>query len=629
MQWSEGLICVFCIYLMIKVYIFENMMKKYYLLSLILVIAAKVHAEPSTVLQNVYGRQTTSLNGYWQIIVDPFDNGYYDYRLKINPNGFFKNAKPRDKSDLVEYSFDSSHQLAVPGDWNTQDDKLFFYEGSIWYKKDFTYNKKSDKRLFLYFGAVNYLANVYLNGEPLGTHEGGFTPFHFDITDKVKDGDNFVVLRVNNIRKPENVPTVNFDWWNYGGITRDVLLVETPEIFVDDYLLQLPKGKYNEIAGYVKLNKPQAGVAVTLRVPELNVNQKMLTDNEGKAFFSYKVKPLLWSPENPKRYDVEIQTNDEVIKDKIGFRQIETQGKSILLNGKKTFLRGISIHEEAPFRQGRIYSEEESKILLGWAKELGCNFVRLAHYPHNEHMVRAAEEMGLMVWSEIPVYWTIQWDNPDTYANASRQLSDMMERDKNRCAIIVWSVANETPHSEARDKFLTGLAQQVREKDQTRLLSMAMEVTGTRNNVSRVEDNMSRHVDIISFNNYLGWYGGSAEDCKTRQWEIPYDKPFFVSEFGGGALQGLHGDKDQRWTEEYQEELYRNTLEMYNRVEGFAGASPWILMDFRSPRRQLNGIQDFFNRKGVISERGMKKKAFYVLQRFYQQKKEEFNVKDH
>ena len=215
-------------------------MKKFYLFSLILSVTAIVNAQSSTVLQNVYGRQVTSLNGYWQIIVDPFDNGYYDYRLKINPNGFFKNAKPRDKSDLVEYSFDSSHQLAVPGDWNTQGDKLFFYEGSIWYKKDFAYNKKSGKRLFLYFGAVNYLTNVYLNGEPLGTHEGGFTPFHFDITDKVKDGDNFVVLRVNNVRKPENVPTVNFDWWNYGGL-RDVLLVETPEIFVDDYLLQLPR----------------------------------------------------------------------------------------------------------------------------------------------------------------------------------------------------------------------------------------------------------------------------------------------------------------------------------------------------------------------------------------------------
>ena len=585
------------------------------------------YAPESPVLQNVYARHTFSLNGSWRAIVDPFDNGFYDYRLKENPNGFFKNQKMRDKSDLVEYNFDTAQQLMVPGDWNTQNDKLFFYEGSVWYKKDFTYNKKADTRVYLYFGAVNYLANVYLNGEKVGVHEGGFTPFYFDVTDKLREGDNFVVLRVNNERKPEGVPTVNSDWWNYGGITRDVLLVETPEVSVDDYLVQLPKGKYNEITGYVKLSKPVPGVKIQIRIPELKITQTLTTDEQGKAAFACKAKPQLWSPENPKLYAVEVRNGAEVLEDKIGFRQIETKGKSLLLNGKQTFLRGISIHEEAPYRQGRVYSKEESLLLLNWAKELGCNFVRLAHYPHNEHMVRAAEEMGLMVWSEIPVYWTIHWDNPDTYHNASAQLNDMMERDKNRCSVIIWSVANETPHSDARDNFLARLAKQVRNKDNTRLLSMAMEVTGTKNNISQVKDYMSEYVDIISFNNYLGWYGGTPEDCKTRQWDIPYDKPFFISEFGGGALQGLHGDKTERWTEEYQEELYKNTLDMYNRVDGFAGTSPWILMDFRSTRRQLNGIQDFFNRKGVISERGVRKKAFYVLQDFYRSKKAEYEQK--
>jgi len=266
-------------------------------------------------------------------------------------------------------------------------------------------------------------------------------------------------------------------------------------------------------------------------------------------------------------------------------------------------------------------------ILLGWAKELGCNFVRLAHYPHNEFMVRAAEEMGLMVWSETPVYWTIQWENPATFANASNQLNDMMDRDKNRCGIVVWSVANETPHSDARDNFLGRMAQQVKTKDNTRLLSMAMEVTGTKDNVSNVSDNMNKYVDIVSFNSYLGWYNGSIEDCKTRQWNIPYDKPFFISEFGGCALQGKHGEKTEKWTEEYQEYLYQETLKMYDRQDGFAGTSPWILMDFRSARRQLTGIQDFFNRKGVISERGIRKKAFYVLQEYYKNKKEQYQDK--
>jgi beta-glucuronidase len=572
------------------------------------------------VLQNVYARDFQTLNGSWNYIIDPFDMGYYDYRLKENPNGFFKNQKARHKADLVEYNFDTAPLMTIPADWNTRDSRLFFYEGSVWFKKDFEYTPKQGKKTWLYLGAVNYDAKVYLNGEKIGEHIGGFTPFSLDITGKVKSGSNFIVVRVNNERIPEGVPTVNADWWNYGGITREILLVDVPEVFIDDYTIRLEKGKYDRIEGKLQLNQAIAGKTVTVEIPELKIKQTVLTGETGAASFNMKAKPELWSPENPKLYDVSLSLAEETLQDKIGFRQIETVGKEIRLNGKKVFLRGISIHEEAPFRQGRAWSPDDAKVLLGWAKELGCNFVRLAHYPHNEYMVREAERLGLMVWSEIPVYWTIHWNNTGTYANARKQLNDMIDRDKNRCAIVIWSVANETPHSADRDRFLADLAGFAREKDNTRLISMAMEVTGTRNNTSKVEDYMSRYVDIISFNNYLGWYGGTIEDAKTRHWEIPYDKPFFVSEFGAGALQGKHGDKTEIWTEEYQAELYRHTLAMYDRVEGFAGTSPWILVDFHSPRRQLNGIQDFFNRKGLISNNGVKKQAFFVLQDFYKQK---------
>ncbi len=595
-------------------------MKKYVVFLAALCLGLSLRAQP--VLQNVYARETMTLNGLWNYIVDPLDNGYYDYRRQPMKNGFFLNAKAVNMGDLVEYDFDKAATMSIPGDWNTQDEKLFFYEGTVWFKKDFTCENKPGTRVHLYFGAVNYECNVYVNGKLAGSHEGGFTPFSFDITSLLREGNNFVIVRVNNERKPEGVPTLNFDWWNYGGITRDVMLVRTPDVFIDDYLVRLPKGSYDAIEGYVQLNEPREGVKVQMEVPGLKITHAMVTDKQGRAGFLLKGKPRLWTSEDPYQYEVKVSAAGETLCDRIGFRQIETKGRKILLNGKETFLRGISIHEEAPFRQGRVSGRDESKVLLGWAKELGCNFVRLAHYPHNEHMVRAAEEMGLMVWSEIPVYWTVQFDNPNSFANASAQLRDMMDRDKNRCAIVIWSVANETPHSAARDEFLGKLALQVREKDSTRLVSMAMEVSGTKDNVSRVEDNMSRYVDIISFNHYLGWYGGTPRDCQTRQWDIPYDKPFFVSEFGGGALQGLHGDPQQRWTEEYQAEIYRNTLEMFERTEGFAGTSPWILMDFRSPRRQLDGIQDFFNRKGLISERGIKKQAFYVLQDFYGQKTE-------
>jgi len=575
-------------------------------------------------IQNVYGRSHTTLNGSWNYIIDPFDMGYYDYRLNVNPNGFFKNRKAKNERDLVEYNFDTAPLMTIPSDWNTKNKQLFFYEGSIWFKKDFEYHKKERQKTFVYFGAVNYDAKVYLNGKKIGDHIGGYTPFNFDITDKVKDGNNFIIVRVNNNRIPEGIPTVNSDWWNYGGITREVLLVDVPDLFVEDYQLHLEKGKYNHIVGNVKLNEKIAGKKVTLSIPELNIEKTLKTDANGLAQISIKAKPELWSPQNPKLYDIAFVFDGKKVKDQIGFKNIETKGKAIYLNGKQVFFRGISIHEEAPFRQGRAWNADDAKILLGWAKELGCNFVRLAHYPHNEYMVREAEKMGIMVWSEIPVYWTIHWKNKATYANAKKQLEDMIDRDKNRCAVTVWSIANETPHSEARDLFLSQLATVAREKDNTRLISMAMEVSGQGKDLSKVEDNMNKYVDIISFNSYLAWYGGKLEDLPRRKWKIPYNKPFFISEFGAGALQGKHGQDTEIWTEEYQARLYRETLKMFDKVEGFSGTSPWILVDFYSPRRQLNGIQDFFNRKGIISNNGVKKEAFYELQKFYKKKAKEF-----
>ena len=598
-------------------------MKKF-ILVFVLLFPVLLNAQDE-LIQNVYGRERVTLDGSWNYIVDPFDMGYYDYRLKENPNGFFRNRKAQNKSDLVEYNFDTSPLMVIPSDWNTRDPKLFFYEGSVWFKKDFNYTKKQGQKTFVYFGAVNYDTKVYLNGEKIGEHIGGFTPFNFDITEKVKEGSNFLIVRVNNERHPEGVPTINADWWNYGGITREVLIVDVPDVFINDYLVQLEKGKYDHISGTIKLNREEAGKVIEVIIPELKINETFVTDNQGVAKISIHAKPELWSPENPKLYDVIIKNDGEEIKDQIGFRQIETRGKEILLNGKKVFFRGVCIHEEAPFRQGRAWSPDHAKILLGWAKELGCNFVRLAHYPHNEYMIREAEKMGIMVWSEIPVYWTIHWENKDTYANAQKQLDDMISRDKNRCAVTVWSIANETPHSDARDAFLGQLAKYAREKDNTRLISMAMEVTGESKNTSKVEDNMNQYVDIISFNSYLGWYGGTIDDLKTRQWNIPYDKPIFISEFGAGALQGKHGNVDEIWTEEYQAELYKQTLAMFNKVDGFSGTSPWILVDFYSPRRQLNGIQDFFNRKGLISNNGVKKQAFYELHEFYKKKTAEYN----
>ena len=567
------------------------------LCTLILLVAAlTVKAKDIPQVANILGRQTTSLNGPWHYIVDVQEEGYYDYRMKPMRNGFFINAKPQRPEDLIEYDFDKAETMQIPGDWNTQDQRLFFYEGTVWLKRSFEFHPETGRRTLLYFGAVNYDAHVYVNGQKAGHHQGGFTPFNYDVTDLLKDGENQVIVKVDNKRHPEDVPTQIFDWWNYGGITRDVLLVSVAPTYVENYKLQLASLEGRLLQFSAKLNKAEAGHTITLRIPELKIVKKLTTSDDGSATISMKAKPQLWSPENPKLYKVEIQLGDETISDEIGFRTIETRGKQILLNGEPIFLKGISIHEEKPNGGGRANSTEDAHTLLSWAKELGCNYVRLAHYPHNEYAVREAERMGILVWSEIPVYWTIAWTNPATYANAERQLNDMIARDQNRANVIIWSIANETPHSAERDQFLGNLAKHARQLDPTRLISMAMEVTGASNYHNILHDNMSDLVDVVSFNQYIGWYR-DVNDASKMTWEIPYDKPVIISEFGGGAKYGLHGAKNQRWTEEFQENLYRENCAMLDKIDGLAGTTPWILKDFRSPRRVLTGIQDYYATK--------------------------------
>jgi len=209
------------------------------LISLIFLLASIpcVRAQQPGLIANPDGRKTISLDGQWRTIIDPYETGYYDYRYQPSANGFFKDAKPKTKSDLIEYDFDTSESLNVPGDWNSQHERLLLYEGTVWYKKSFDYQRKEGTRLFVYFGAANYRADVYLNGEKIGQHEGGFTPFNFEITRLVRDTGNFLIVKVDNKRRRDAVPTLMTDWWNYGGLTRQVKLVEMPGTFVQDYFI--------------------------------------------------------------------------------------------------------------------------------------------------------------------------------------------------------------------------------------------------------------------------------------------------------------------------------------------------------------------------------------------------------
>lgn len=598
---------------------------KFLLVGMMMIPSFVVFAQKAPLIMNISGRDITSLDGQWKTIVDPFENGYYDYRLRPYDGGYAQDHTYSDKTQLQEYDFETDKLLFVPGDWNTQRDQLYYYEGTVWYRKRFEYTLEPGKRLFLNFGAANYEAIVWLNGKRLGEHIGGFTPFVFEITDRLKPGENSLVVKVDNKRKPEAVPTVNSDWWNFGGITRPVHLVETSSTFIRDYYVQLKKNDKRRIEGWVRLDGTQKQQEVKISIPELDVVQTVKTDENGYATFSLKASPVLWTPENPKLYSVVLSSETDSLTDNIGFRTIRTEGTKILLNDKEIFCRGVSIHEETAYYSGRAYSSDQAETLLGWAKDMGCNFVRLAHYPHNEEMVKAAERMGLLVWSEIPVYWTIHWNNPDTYENAEQQLEDMITRDKNRCNIIIWSIANETPKSDERLDFLTRLASKARSMDDVRLIGAAMEKEEIEPGIMTVNDPLGEVLDIISFNEYVGWYDGNSDKCDRVNWRFDIQKPVFISEFGAGALYGRHGNKNERFTEEYQEDMYIKHINMLKRIPGLSGVTPWILKDFRSPRRHVPEIQDDFNRKGLISDKGQKKKAFFVMKQWYEDLKKAYD----
>jgi beta-glucuronidase len=318
---------------------------------------------------------------------------------------------------------------------------------------------------------------------------------------------------------------------------------------------------------------------------------------------------------------VRFASGDDVLDDRVGFRTIDVRGHDILLNGKPIFLRGICIHaEEFGADPTRAITPAAARALLTEAKQgLHANFVRLAHYPHPETMLRAADELGLLVWSEIPVYWLVDFTNPQTLKTALKMQTESIERDRNRASIIIWSVGNETPVGDARNAFLRSLIANARHLDDTRLVSAAL-LASRRGNVQTIDDPIAPDLDVLAANTYNGWYSGDPlSTLPSIEWREPLDKPLIFSELGAGALAGYHDDPahPHKFSEEFQAEFYRQTLAEASKVRFLRGLSPWILKDFRSPNRQHPIYQQGWNRKGLESETGQRKAAFDVLANYY------------
>ena len=630
------------------------------------------YAKPSNLIGWIDNREYLSLNGQWKYIVDPMNNGLPETSFF---GGFPENKTQKDGYELIEYNFDQADVINVPGAWNEQKDELFFYQGSIWLFKKFNFNIDPNKLNHLYIGASNFSTKIFLNGERVGQFNSGYTAFNFDISDYLIDGENVLLVQINANLSENSVPTKKTDWWPYGGLVGDVLIVNTPKIFIENAYVQISDLQKKQLNFRAKLNLNK-NMNIKLIIDELNLQRSFTTNKNGEIDEFIKFKNIdLWSPDNPKLYNITVKIEGDEIVDQIGFREIKTKGKQIFLNGTPIKFKGISMHAEPIGEKGIAFSKAHFESLVTTSKELNINFIRAAHYPYTRHMAKVCDELGIMLWEEIPVYWNINWTNKQTKEDALNMLSNLVTRDWNRASVVVWSLGNETPFSKDRMTFMNDLKDRLGELDVSRLTSAAI-LSGDAQTFSKlisiiakvglekkdltakerhifeeivknvpiplekllpfeinINDPLANELDLIAYNEYFGWYYSSFFSAQIGIREsllreimfelMPsfiirseFNKPIHISEFGAGAKHSFK-KTNQVWSEEYQAKVYLKQLEMLKSNPQVQGISPWILKDFRSMMRPLNNVQDFYNRKGLIDENGNKKQAFSVLSNFY------------
>ena len=551
-------------------------------------------------------RPRFSLNGRWNFTVDRFDTGlrqhwYRDCHLPIEG-----------RTAPWDYDVANGETAEVPSCWNLARPEYFHYEGTAWYGRRFLYEReRENERVMLRVGAAHYDSKVFLNGRFLGHHLGGSTPFFLELTNELAR-ENWLFLAVNNERTLDRVPMRHCDWFNYGGVFREVDLIRLPAVFIKDFFVYLvPDGRFKTIQIEISLSDPIDSEAF-LTIAELGL-EKRLPIRGGKASARVEASALLWSPDHPKLYDVSLRVQEDQIKDRIGFREIRTDGQAILLNGQPIKLRGISAHED-DHREGRVSNDADIKRRFGHAKELGCNFMRLAHYPHHERAAEIADEIGLLLWEEISVYWSIAFENRSTFEDADNQLSELIKRDRNRASVIAWGVGNENADTGARLAFMRRLTATARRLDPSRLVAAACLVN---QEAKRIEDRLTRYLDLVGINEYYGWYEPDFADLLAIGEAYDQDRPLIITETGADAPKGRRSPEKALFSEDQMLACYQAQFETIQRLPAVQGFCPWILYDFRSERRK-NSFQRGYNRKGLIdADKQTKKIAFDALKHFY------------
>jgi len=501
-------------------------------------------------------------------------NGKWKAKPDINNQGIVKkwyisdNYNPNDSEFL---------DIEIPNSFNTLDG-FEVYEGYFWHFYEFDVPKENtgkDTTYKLQFEGCNYNSKVWLNGKYLGEHNGGFTPFHFYFKGFLKDTQNLLVVRTDNIRKKDRIPAISFDWFNWGGIYRNVNLQIIPENYVKDVVIKTTLE--SRVQSFIDISFNVSGV-LSLRWKILNTNKTdILFEGEmikisGKAGFNFTFKnPQLWSPNNPYLYHLEIlsrDTDEMLYETKFGIREIEINGTSIYLNKKRLFMYGVSLHEELmPY--GRTIPYEERAKDIRSMKSLGFNALRTAHYSHDEALIEIADEEGMLILQEIPVYWACNFKSNKTFKAAAKMMRALIKRDINHPSVIWWSVGNEIPIERPEvSKFMKRLMEWTRMHDDTRIVTYV--------SMKLFTDLTRRCADVATINFYFGWYVGSPRmiSFMLDVMRTPaFNKPWIYTEFGAGAKYGFHADweKQVKFSEERQLNVLDYSIRTFNAKDYIAG----------------------------------------------------------
>ena len=553
-------------------------------------------------------RPRQSLNGTWTFTIDRCDTGLRQ--------GWYNDCYQAIEERTAPWDYDiwNGETANLPSCWNLTKPEYLHYEGSVWYGRQVSYvPEHAGERVFLRIGAAHYDTKVFVNGAFLGNHYGGSTPFFIELTTHLR-GENWLFLCVNNERNLERVPMRHTDWFNYGGVFRDVDLLRLPDVFIKDFFIRLvPDGHFGHIEAEMKLSSEVDGEA-ELSLPELGINLQ-LPVCKGRATLIFEASPELWSPNKPRLYNVNVRFGRDALSEMVGFREVRTEGRTILLNGEPIKLKGICAHEDDE-NLGRVSHDKDIRRRFAHAKELGCNFMRLAHYPHHERVAEIADEVGLLLWEEIPVYWSIAFENQSTFADADNQLRELILRDRNRASVIAWGVGNENADTDPRLAFMQKLVETARKLDPSRLVAAACLVNPT---ARKVEDRLATHLDLVGINEYYGWYEPNFADLAMIGESYDLDRPLIITETGADAPVGRRSNERALFSEDQMLACYEAQFETIAEIDAVKGFCPWILYDFRTERRK-NSFQQGWNRKGLIDkDKATKKLAFGALQRFYRE----------